>query len=480
MARLGRSWRVLVLGAVIGVLGGLLLATSRPPEFTSNLKLYVSAQTANSATSAYQGTLLSQDRVKSYTELVNSRRILKAVATRLSIAEAPEALATRISATSNLDSVVIDVTVTDTNAARAAAIANVVGQEFVAMTSALEQPAQPEVAPAVAVRVVQPATLPASPSSPSAVEQLVTGGFIGLAIAVAWILLSARLSTRLRSEEELKSLSKVPNLGSIPQFRSSDQPKLVISTEPQSAVSESFRLVRTNLQFVAPPHQKGQAICISSPLPSEGKTTSVANLSLVLADTGYRVLVVEADLRRPALSKAFGLDNAVGLTNVLAGQITVDEALQKAAGRVDLLASGWLPPDPAEILGSKQFAELIRELGESYSFVLIDTPPLIPVADTAALAPSTDGLLLICRQGRTTSTQLRQTVEQIEAVSARIIGTLLTMTDSRSTKTYGYYSTPSSTEDGQGADTTDQLHRSDLAQSAIAPRRPSPHRRSST
>ena len=166
---------------------------------------------------------------------------------------------------------------------------------------------------------------------------------------------------------------------------------------PQSPRSEAFRQLRTNLQFldVDTPHK---VIAITSSLPSEGKTTTLANLAIALASSGFRVITVEADLRRPKLADLLGVERSVGLTSVLAGRVRPEQAVQHwSGGGFDVLARGPLPPNPSELLASQHMAVQLGELRERYDLVLLDTPPLLPVTDAAAVAPATDGAILVCR-----------------------------------------------------------------------------------
>jgi capsular exopolysaccharide synthesis family protein len=180
---------------------------------------------------------------------------------------------------------------------------------------------------------------------------------------------------------------------------------------------------------------------ISSALPSEGKTTMTINIALTLAESGRRVAVVEADLRRPRVTRYLQLVGGVGLTNVLAGAADLDEVMQPyGPGGMAVLAAGPTPPNPGELLASSHMAALIDKLRASHDFVIIDAPPLLPVADSTGLAPLVDGVILSVRYGSTRKDQLSQAVTALERVGARVLGVVLNIVppNARLAAAYGY------------------------------------------
>lgn len=438
--RVLRQRRVPVLVAVlIGLVGAGALFVARPPLYTAGLTLYVSSQAGETANAAYQGSLLSQQRVTSYLEIVTGTRVSREVATRLGLDQTPEQLAAQITASSKLDSVLIDVAVTDPSPERAARIADTVGEVVIGVVDELERPtAAGGVAP-VAVRVVQPATEPAAPSSTSLPVMLALGLLGGLVAGVGAALVLDALDTSITSPEQLRAAAGAANLGTIAHDPKVPTRPLTLHEDPQSPRAEAFRQLRTNLQFVDVDNPR-KVIVVTSPLPAEGKTTTVANLAIAVAAAGSRVVVIEADLRRPKVADLLGLERSVGLTSVVSGRMGLEQALQPwAGGRFDVLASGPLPPDPSELLASKQMQALLADLRESYDLVLIDTPPLLPVTDAAAVAPATDGAVLVCRFKETTRTEVESAVAALGAVSARLLGTVFTMVPRSGPRAYGRY-----------------------------------------
>jgi capsular exopolysaccharide synthesis family protein len=212
--------------------------------------------------------------------------------------------------------------------------------------------------------------------------------------------------------------------------------RLIALTEPRSAASEAFRTLRTNIQF-AGLDQPCRSIVITSAGPGEGKTTSIANFGIVVAQAGARVCVIDSDLRRPALHRLFGLDNAHGLTTaLLEGESFAAVARPSQIPNLSILPSGPIPPNPAELVGSHRMREALQAATETFDLVLCDSPPVMAVGDATALAALCDGVILVIQVGRTRYDLLRRVVGQLEAVKGRILGVLLNRADSRRD---GYY-----------------------------------------
>ena len=443
---LRERWVVVAIAVVVALAAAAGTWFLRPPEFTATMRMYVSAQVAESATAAYQGAQLSEQRVTSYVELVSSTRVSQEVIRELGLTGTPEEVARHISASSKLDSVLIDVAVTGPSRENVAAVASAVGSVFPRLVDEIERPSSPNGVAPVAVRVVQPAMLPTEPSSTGLPLTLALGLIAGLAMGVGGALARNALDVSVRSPEQLRELAKAPNLGRIAFDAAVRKRPLIVHEDSQSPRTEAFRQLRTNLQFVDVDSPR-KIIIITSSLPSEGKTTTIANLAIAMAMAGQKVLAIEADLRRPKLADVLGVERSIGLTSVLAGQVSLDSAIQHwSGGLFDVLASGPLPPNPSELLASRHMQTMLEDLRSQYDAILIDTPPLLPVTDAAAVAPATDGALLVCRFKETTRDQVQQSVAALEAVSAPLLGTIFTMVPSSGPRAYQQYNSYYRTE----------------------------------
>ncbi len=435
---LREQWVVVLLALALGLAGAAAVHLLRPTEYTAKLTLYVSAQSGDTASTAYQGAQLSQQRVTSYVELVQSRRVAEDVVSRLQLPVTPETLAGRVTAASALDSVLIDVSVRDVSPASAAVTANAVGQVFTELVDELERPVDPAAPQAVAVRVVQPAAEPVGPSSTGLPVTLALGLLVGLAVGVAGAVARNALDTSIKSPEQLRFAAGAPNLGTIAHDAAVPRRPLTVHEDSQSPRAEAFRQLRTNLQFIDVDTPR-KVIVVTSALPNEGKTTTVTNLAIALALAGNRVLVVDADLRRPKVATLLGVDRTAGLTSVLSGRVEVGRVIQPWGGLFDVLASGPLPPNPSELLASDHMNKVLTELREQYDTVLVDSPPLLPVTDAAAVAPATDGAILVCRFKQTTRSEVESAVGALSAVGAPLLGTVFTMVPSTGPRSYGHY-----------------------------------------
>ena len=218
--------------------------------------------------------------------------------------------------------------------------------------------------------------------------------------------------------------------------------RLITHLSPRSAVSEAYRTLRTNIQFGAL-DRAIKTIMVTSAGPGEGKSTTIANLAIAFAQAGHKCLLIDADLRRPVLHKVFGLDQRRGLSAVLVGKVELAEAIQsvKAVPGLQVLPSGPLPPNPAEMLGSKQWQGLLQEMRESFDLVLIDAPPVIAVADASILAPQTDGVILVLDAGSVPRQAAQQAKDQLDKVSTRFLGAVLNNVRVEDDYQYYYYYT---------------------------------------
>lgn len=420
LAAVRAAWWLPVLGVILGALAGLGLNMSQTPTYTASLQLFVSAR-ASASTDVYTGFLISQQRVKSYVELLSGEQLAQRIVRGSRLDIAPAAVASEISANNNTDTVLIDVSVVDQSPQRAAAIAKAVGEKFPAFVNDLEDNGTGSL---VKVTVTQEPTIPTSASSPRVTRNITVGVLIGLVLGVALAALRTRLDRSIKQSEEARQLAGAPVLGLIPQDKNLEKTHVIDRSAP-NRTAEGYRQLRANLQFLNvdnPP----KVIMVSSPLPSEGKTTLVVNLAIALADVGRSVVIIEGDLRRPKVIRYLGLVSGAGLTNVLVAGADLEEVVQHyGSSKLAVVGAGPLPPNPGELLASSQMLALLNRLRSENDYVLIDAPPVLPVADAAGMAVHTDGVLLSVRYGQTRKDHLRQTATTIQNVGATVLGVIL-------------------------------------------------------
>lgn len=204
-----------------------------------------------------------------------------------------------------------------------------------------------------------------------------------------------------------------------------DKYKLIVHTDPKSLVSEAYRTLRTNIQFLSLDNPI-KTIVITSAGPGEGKTTSVINLGITMAHSGSKVLLIDADLRKPAFHKIFRIYNQLGLTNVLVSELDYKErVLSTNIEGLEILPVGVIPPNPSELLASNKMKQLLNDVSKDYDFVLVDTPPAAVVTDASVLAAVADGTILVCASGQVSIDGAKRAKELLENVNANIIGVIL-------------------------------------------------------
>jgi capsular exopolysaccharide synthesis family protein len=431
-----RRWW-LVLGSVVVALGvAAAITVFTPPRYEASVTFFVSAQTKGGVTDAYQGDLFSQQRVASYVDLLTSDRLARQIVRRGDTGLTTAQVQERIGARAVPNTVLLKATVTDGNRQRALRLTEELAVEFAALVQSLETPAGESVS-SVRVEVIAGPQLGAAPVAPTPVRNAALGLAVGLIAGIALAALREATDTTVKDGAGLAEQIGAPLLAAVPLDPRARKEPLIVAGSTHSVRAEAIRRLRTNLQFIDVDGPV-RTVVLTSAGPAEGKSTTVCNLAIVLAETGRKVLLVDADLRRPSLADYFGLEGAVGLTNVLVGQAKLDSALQ-TWGSITVLPSGTIPPNPSELLGSRNMTELMKKLQERFDAVIVDAPPLLPVTDAAVLASIVDGTVLVARAGRTTAAQLKVATEALRSVGARILGCVLNMQRLRGADAYGYY-----------------------------------------
>lgn len=292
------------------------------------------------------------------------------------------------------------------------------------------------------IRTLQEAGVPSEPEGPGFIRNLLLLSVLGAMFAFAAVLLAEHFDDSIKTTDTLRRVLD-PVLGVIPQIasaRSKDQSPVITLSQPHSAEAESYRSLRTSVQFIGM-QQSIRIIQVTSPMAGEGKSMTASNLGVVLARAGDRVLLVSADLRRPSLEKNFGIDSSVGITSVLLGEVAATDAIVPVPEMPGLyvLPTGVLPPNPSELLAWQRTEDLIRTLGENFNMVIVDSPPVVPITDALVSARFCDATIVVARSGRTSRRRLHQCIELLQLVEANVVGSVLNgATAEDDTSKYGY------------------------------------------
>lgn len=421
-----RWWLTVAAMVLVGAIAAAGITVLLPRTYVAKATSFVSITDAGGkGNSLYESSQFALNQVGSYTELADGYSVLEPVIRQLQLSMTVDELATHVSASNPADTVVLTVQADGSNPGQTQRIANAVAAQLGEEIESLETPRAGGDSP-VKVTVAVPAGLPLTPVSPRPVLNLVIGLLLGFAVGAAIAIVREQMDTTLKSTDELHELAGVPPLGSFAEDASiAKQP--VVAIRGDSVDLEAFRSIRTSLQFVdvdGPPRQ----VVITSATSDEGTTVTACNLAIAMAQTSRRVCLVEGNLRRPMVGRYLGLDGSVGLTDVVAGRRAITDALAPWNGdHLTILQAGTTAPaDPSQLLGSPEMADLLKTLRERFDMVIIDAPPLLPVSDSAVLANGSDGAILVARYGRTRRDDFSAAIEELQAVNARVIGTILT------------------------------------------------------
>ena len=465
-----RKWWVILI-ALMGLGVSLAATLSQPKQYSATAQLLVQSSNQPVTLGSAQAAVTTTD-VQTDMQLATSAPVLRMV--RGKLGSAPPVSASEVAQTN-----VIALTAVSPTPARAALIANTYAREFVAHTqnvaiaaqtaaetqlhtqilqltrqvkslqgnpsnaaqvSALAnqeavlkaEAAQLQVTGAAAtgrVEFVTPAQAPTGPSSPKPTEDALLGLAAGLTLGVGAAFLRDSLDDTLSSKEMAERSGGAPVLAMVPMvnsWRKGRRGVVASSSEPTSPAAEAYRSLRTSLQFTRQA-QELRTVLVTSPAAAEGKTSTLANLGAVFAQAGERVVLVSCDLRRPRLGQFFDVEEQSGLTTVLLGQQSLEQALKQVDGYdcLWILGAGPVPPNPAELLSGPRAGKVFAALRENFDLVLVDSPPVLPVTDAMVLSKYADGTLLVVAAGQTKRAELQRAAERFTQAQSRVVGIVL-------------------------------------------------------
>jgi capsular exopolysaccharide synthesis family protein len=421
---------VLVLIAV-GVAGAVAYNLTQPKVYQATAQGLVSAGTSSNASDATVSNSLATSRVSSYVAVATSSRVADRVIHDLGLDTSPAALVSQITVSQPENTVLIDIDARASTPAGAQALANAWVDALASEVQRIETGGSSAAQDTSVLHIEQLSS--ASPGTqvlPRTKLNLALGLLAGILLGLAYALIRKQFDRRLRSTEEVERQFGVPVIGAIPQsqhMRLDDGQELSLAVTAASdarsgSAAEAFRKLRTNLAFMDVDHPP-RVIVVTSPKQADGKSTIAANLAAAIAIGGQPVTLIDGDLRRPTVADSLGMVDGAGLTDVLVRRVTAEQVMQDHPDVPGLrvLASGAIPPNPSELLGSQTMRTLVAELAED-AMVIIDAPPLLAVTDAAVLSRSADGAIVVISHGGTLDSELAASLNHVSQVHGRTLG----------------------------------------------------------
>jgi capsular exopolysaccharide synthesis family protein len=431
---LRRRW-VLIVVVIVACVGGAVLATKlSTPKYETSSRLIINGSSSLGGTDEIASRQLADERATAFAQIISTNPAIQAALRQAETTSGPfsSAGSPSVTASASGDDPFITIDVTDTDPHRAEAVANAYVD---VLPKVLENLNQPTTSPHE-IDVLSRAGIPSTPVSPRPLQNLLIGFALGLVLGAGAAFVMESLDRRIKDSDDVEAATGLIVLGVVPY----DMPGELTpaASYPMSVRAEAYRKVWTNLAFVTesgPPN----SIIITSAASSEGKTSLAVNLAIACASSGQRVVLVDADLRRPMVETYLQTPEHAGLVNVLAGTTSLSDAIQVSKiGQFDVLVSGPVPANPNQLIGSETMLQTIRQLEWDYDLLIIDTPPVLPVADALNLSVKVDGAVIVTRLGETTRDRLRRTKEALVNVHANVIGVVPNGAIQREDSAYSY------------------------------------------
>lgn len=440
-----RRWWLVVLGAVVGVTAGVILAVVTPKSYTATATLFVGSPASTDASIAYNLDLFSQQRALTYAKLAQSRDIATAVQKDLDISITPEQLAAKVTASPVLKTVLMRISASDGSPKLASDIANTFATEFTRYVTQLETPSGAS-QPSTAVTVIQQAEVPTSSTSPRVLWNVLIGLVAGvvLGLFVKWLL--TLVDRRVRSSKDLADATGESVLGVLPKDVARNKERLNLASDSTSPYAEALRRLRANLLYADLDNQP-KTIAFLSPRSTMSTTATATNLAMVLDAAGRRVGLVDADMREARLSRYVGAvtdidasttgaasserptdrNRASTLLSVLTAGSNLDDSLIRIAGSgVDVLTTDAVPNAAGDVLASDGLVKLLAELRSRYDFVFCDAPGLLTANDGTDVGRDCDAVVLVATSGRTRIDDVAKTAETVRRLGLNLVGAILT------------------------------------------------------
>ena len=418
-----RDWVVLVLVVLTCLSAAALFTMRQAPVYQASARVFVSVGGASNAADLFQGANYTQQIVKSYADVVTSDIVLEKVINDLGLSGGVDRWAGTITASPPSDTAVLEISAATMSPQLSANFANSAASNLASVAQQLS-PAS-EAGSQVVVTVIDRAVPQARPVSPNVALNLAAALALGLLLAVIIVLVRAGLDRRVRSDTDFEAVSGQSVIGRLPTLdtRSTSLPAEILRLN--SPFAEAVRSAVVNLRFLIG-RGGGLTIVVTSPRQGDGKSSVAVSLAISAASGGHRVCLIDADLRRPTVASVLGIENSVGLSDVLAKHSTMESALQRwGEDGLEVLPSGQVPPNPGDLLDSAQFESTLAVLRERFEYVIIDVPPLLAVSDAVTVSRHSDGMLLVAAMNKTLVAEVDASMREFEIAGIRLFGAVL-------------------------------------------------------
>ena len=421
---------------------------TRTPQYTATSELlatYRSSAAASGASSnaveLSSGANYINSQIQTYPQLIKTESVLQPVIDDLGLDTTVKELAASVTASNPDGTMLVDISVNDPDPKQASSIANSVAENLrKQVTSTIYSDEGDKIISPVNLTVVQQAYAPASPSSPNVKLNMAIGLVSGIVLGVMVALIKDLLDTRVRRDSDVTTVIDAPVLGSLSRNEAYVGTSPVIISSPASREAEEIRRLRTNVMFVLPDEPLSNVIVVTSAGPSEGKTTLSVNLATAFAENGSKVLLIDADVRNPSVSKALGIEGAVGLTHLITNRVSSHDAIQRYwKPNFHVLPAGKQTMNPSILLNSRAMKALVEQVSGAYDYVIIDTAPMQVANDAAVFAKEGPELLLVAGLGVTEKKLLRQTGRELSTLSIDPVGLAMNYGETEKPQKGGYY-----------------------------------------
>lgn len=435
---LRKHWLFVLVFALLGAAAGLVWAASQAPEYSARAEVIITVTSGQTTGELAQGSSFSQQQARNFAALATREIVLAPVIDELDLDMTVATLRRQVSATVPLNTSLISIEARHSSPQVAADIANAAARELAHTVTGLSPKVDDLQGAPVRAQLVETATVPSGPSSPNITLLAVFGFLAGLVAAVALQVASELAVSRIRTTDQLEAVTGLPVLGSISRDRDAEEHPVAVISAPSSLRAEQIRQLRTALKFLS--GSEHRVFVFTSALTGEGKSTTSANTAAAFAADGVATCLVEADMRRPTLAHLLDLSNGVGLSDVIAGDYSADEALQVwGPDRLQVMTAGSIPPNPSELLGSQRGLDVLMQLQQRFDVVIIDTPPVTAVTDASVLGRHFGGVVLVVGAQRVRVTELRRAMTSLSATDITLHGTVLNrVKPDESTSPYAY------------------------------------------